>query len=226
MNEQPQISNYEEYRLLKKEFPGCGYISGNWREGIESSAMAILMQHIEARALPEQRLLDVGAADRGLQKLLSDSGFSGEYLSADTNELEHDFSDFLKINELFDIIVMFELIEHLPLETGIKFIKHAHQLLPHGGLLVISTPNADHPCQFWRSDITHVRPWPADSLWAILRQSGFNGDLTIYRQHMEGVSRNNLRKIIRSSMLFPAQRMISRLMDFDYAQNIVAFAKK
>lgn len=225
MSETPTLERYEDYRQLKKQFPGCGYISGDWREGPRSAAIRILMRHISGHPSPGPRLLDVGAADRGLCEVLAGLGFSGDYLSADTNELDHDYSHFLSVEDRFDYIVMFELIEHLPLETGMAFIRHAHKLLNPGGLLVLSTPNADHPVQFWSSDITHIRPWPADSLWAILRQSGF-GNVVIYRQHMEGVSRNAWRHLVRKGILFPVQRLLSRILDFDYAQNIVAFSEK
>lgn len=220
------IARYEEYRTTKRSFPGCGLIKGNWRQGESSSAIRLMLDRIRANQMERPRLLDVGAGDRGLEQVLRSSGFDGVYRSADTNELRHDYDDFLSVQESFDCIVMFEVIEHLPLETGIRFIEKSHELLQAGGLLVLSTPNPDHPCQFWRSDVTHVRPWPASSLWAILRQTGFNGPVSIYRQHMPGVSGTMWRQLVRRAFLLPAQVALSRILDIDYAQNIVVYAEK
>jgi len=77
--------------------------------------------------------------------------------------------------------MMLELLEHLPLQLGLRFLDHAIDLLPPGGVLVIGTPNPRHAHHMWGSDFTHVRPWPAHDLWALCAVAGLE-QIEVYRQ--------------------------------------------
>jgi 2-polyprenyl-3-methyl-5-hydroxy-6-metoxy-1,4-benzoquinol methylase len=48
-----------------------------------------------------------------------------------------------ELNELFDVVTAFEVIEHLPNERTHDFLKSIYQTLKPGGSLLISTPNHD-----------------------------------------------------------------------------------
>ncbi|RJQ45368.1 MAG: class I SAM-dependent methyltransferase [Gaiellales bacterium] len=217
----PAISDYGAFYSLKKEYPGAGLVTGSWRMGPGSDVARLLVSRIGDRV----SLLDVGANDRGLLPILRDAGFKGEYGSVDSGS-GHDSNDFLSMSGKYDCICMFELLEHLDIEYGLRFMRHAYDLLNSEGVLFISTPNADHPNHIWRSDITHVRPWPARDLWALLVSIGFAKPVEVYRQFIPGTSSSTARHLIRRTLIAPVQKMIYRLMDMDYAQGVLVIAEK
>jgi 2-polyprenyl-3-methyl-5-hydroxy-6-metoxy-1,4-benzoquinol methylase len=144
-------------------------------------------------------------------------GIGARYLTSDVERTHpHDYSDFLAVQDRFDAIVMLELLEHLQLDTGLRFFQHAVDLLEPGGVLVIGTPNAHHPHQVWSADLTHVRPWPAHDLWALCVVAGLQG-IEVYRQTL--TSR-------RRRFLIPVQVALGRLMGFDTAYGLLLFAHK
>lgn len=202
--------------------PDASLVKGSWRDGADSPVMDILLQYLGER----EPILDVGAADRLLGSFLVARGYRGKYFSVDNNELVHDYEEFLAVRDNFQCIIMFELIEHLPLDLGVEYINHAYSLLDKNGLLMMSTPNASHPTQFWRSDVTHIRPWPAADLYGVVRQAGFQETVSIYRQYLHGTSGSLTRRCLRRLTIEPAQKIISRIMDFDFAQNILLIAEK
>jgi SAM-dependent methyltransferase len=162
-------------------------------------------------------VLDVGAGDRFWKDVLARLGLGASYQSADVELLhDHDFTDFLAVESTFDAILMLELIEHLPLKLGLRFLAHAIDLLNPGGVLVVGTPNAAHAHRVWSADFTHVRPWPAADLWAVLLVGGLD-DVEIYRQMLT----NRKRQIT-----MPLQVALARLLEIDPAHGLLAFGRK
>jgi predicted SAM-dependent methyltransferase len=162
-------------------------------------------------------VLDVGAGDRRWKSVLERLGIGAAYASVDVESRhKHDFDDFLAVNLPVDAILMLELLEHLSVDVGLQFLDHAATLLRPGGALVIGTPNTEHPHWFWSADFTHIRPWPARDLWAILRIAGFE-EVEIYRQMLTSTKR---------SAMMPLQAGISRLLGIDPAQGLLVFGTK
>jgi SAM-dependent methyltransferase len=201
----------------RAQFPGAPLIriSPDWRERKTPSGAAarLFVEHLAAA----QTVLDVGAGDRYWSEVLLRIGIDAEYRSADLETRHHhDYGDFLMVEDRVDAILMLELIEHLPLELGLRFIEHAVELLNPGGVLVIGTPNAHHPHWVWSTCMTHVRPWPVQDLWATCRLAGL-ADVSIYRQMLVTPRR---RPIV------PIQLALSKLMGIDAAQGIMLFGHK
>jgi SAM-dependent methyltransferase len=164
-----------------------------------------------------ESLLDVGAGNKLWESVLRKLGYSGRYASADTEtHYEHEYSDFLTVEDRFDAIMMLELIEHVPAELGVRFVAHAAELLNPGGVLVISTPNPSHAHQSWSPDFTHIRPWPAHDIWALGEAVGFER-VEVYRQMF--VPR-------RRRIVIPLQRALCKVLELDPAHGLVAFAHK
>ena len=202
---------------VRAQFPGARLIriSPDWREKPIPSGPAarLFLEHLTAA----KTVLDVGAGDRYWADVLRRLGIDAEYRSADLETRhDHDYGDFLGVEDRVDAVLMLELIEHLPLEVGLRFIEHAVELLNPGGVLVIGTPNAHHPHWVWSSCMTHVRPWPAQDLWATCRVAGL-ADVAIYRQML--VTR-------RRRLILPLQLAISKLLGIDAAQGLMLFARK
>jgi SAM-dependent methyltransferase len=216
-----QLPNLTEsyWRLVevRTQFPGAPLIriSPDWRERPVPGGPAarLFAEHLAGIGT----VLDVGAGDRYWSDVLRRMGIGADYRSADLETRhEHDYGDFLAVQDKFDAVLMLELIEHLPLELGLRFIEHAVELLNPGGTLVIGTPNAHHPSWVWSSCLTHVRPWPVQDLWAVCQLSGLTG-IEAYRQMLVTPRRRPL---------LPVQLGLSKLLGLDPAHGVMLFAHK
>jgi SAM-dependent methyltransferase len=212
--------HYWNFVHMKQGYTGAGYLEvrSDWRERLPREvpmAGRVLKQALQGAG----NVLDVGAGRGRLYKdVLAKLGVTASYMSADTDlDTPHDYRDFLAVQDRFDAILMLELIEHLPVETGLEFMSHAQKLLNTSGVLILSTPNAHHPNQIWRSELTHIRPWPAPDLYGVLRLQGFR-DVQIYRQHYRCGERRRL--------VLPLQKFLCRVMELDHAQGLIAVARK
>ena len=198
-------------------FPGAPLIKirPDWREQLRPSGPAA---KLFIRQLSSAKtILDVGAGNRYWKDVLERLGINGSYQSVDVeSEHAHDFDDFLAIESSFDAILMLELLEHLPVQTGLRFLDRAVNLLHPGGVLVLGTPNAAHAHWVWSGDFTHVRPWPARDLWAILLIAGLE-DVEVYRQMLTNRRRH---------LTLPLQMALSKLLELDPAQGLLAFGRK
>jgi SAM-dependent methyltransferase len=207
------------WRLLdvRARFPGAPLIriAPDWREQpIPSGPAARLFREHMATT---RTVLDVGAGDRYWADVLRRLGITAEYRSADLETRHHhDYGDFLAIEDRVDAVMMLELLEHLPLEVGLRFIEHACALLNPGGVLVIGTPNTHHPHWVWSSCVTHVRPWPVQDLWAICQIAGLER-VSVHRQMLVTPRRR---------ALLPAQLALSKLLGIDPAYGLLLFAHK
>jgi predicted SAM-dependent methyltransferase len=201
----------------KKDFPGTDYleIRPDWREQLpgQIGASGRWMQTI---LLNTRSVLDVGAGDRYYQQVLAKLGIAATYKSADSDNRSaaHDFEDFFNVSETFDAVLMLELLEHVDADLGLRFLRHALEVLNPEGVLLISTPNAHHPNQVWRSSVTHIRPWPADDLYGVLKYVGFK-KVELIRQY----TASSKRRMVR-----PITKLLYRLMESDHAQTILAAA--
>ena len=136
---------------------------------------AVLQRHLALLGRTKSfKVLDVGAYDRAFRRSLERTKLPCMYSSLDVdNSTAHDFDGIDKVKGSFDVIAMFELIEHLPYEQVDDLLHKAYSLLAPQGRLFISTPNPFHPVQYF-SDAGHTQHWPADDLYALLRHIGFS----------------------------------------------------
>src|ERR1035437_7462494 len=164
---------YWRLQEVRAQFPGAPLIriSPDRREKSppSGSAARLFVKHLAGA----QTVLDVGAGDRYWSEVLRRLGIDADYRSADVDtRRDQGYGDFLSVEDGFDAVLMLELIEHLPLELGRRFIEHAIELLNPGGVLVIGTPNTLHPNWLWSGCVTHIRPWPVQDLWAMCKIGG------------------------------------------------------
>lgn len=74
-----------------------------------------------------------------------------------------------------DVITAFQLLEHLAPREVMRLCQLAYEQLSPGGMLIVETINPASffgMINFWR-DISHVRPYPLETMEWILRQTGF-----------------------------------------------------
>lgn len=142
---------------------------------VYSTLLEELVKHIPS----DVRVLDVGANDRILGRTLTHGGFRGTYRSMDISpETQQDYYSLEDIHETFEVIVLKEVIEHLPLAQFLTYLRKVSSLLVPGGKLLLTTPNV-YSVVHWESwDITHIQHYPYQDLYALLRMEGFQVKLT------------------------------------------------
>lgn len=209
--------SFWDFVKRKRDYPGAGYleIRPDWRERLprEVGASGLLMRKVLAGA---STVLDVGAGTRYYEQVLNGLGLGPKYFSVDNDgeSGNHDYDDFLSVDRRFDAVLMFELIEHIPADLGIRFMQHARLILNPGGVLLMSTPNSHHPNHIWRASVTHIRPWPADDLYGALQYCGF-GTVQVFRQYIAWPRR----RIIK-----PLTKLLYKVMELDHAQGLFCVA--
>ncbi len=166
---------------------------------------------------PGMRVLDVGAADRRLEKRITSRHPGVVYKSMDLDRgFRHDFYSLDKIKETFDLIILFEVIEHLDLDEGIRMFDRLRGLLSDTGRIVISTPNIHHPHQYWHN-ATHKTAYMYSELAGVMMSRGYEIE-NIYRTYNSSL----FGYLLRFTVAYP----IHRILDVDFAQSIVVVGAK
>jgi SAM-dependent methyltransferase len=172
---------------------------------------------LKKRVRPGMRILEVGASDKRMQKRLKDVYPDILYKSMDIDRsVPHDYYSLAEINERFDLIIFFEVIEHLELEKGVETLGRLRDLLVDGGMLIISTPNIFNPGRFW-VDATHKTAYSYEELGGIVLSQGFEV-LGIYRTF----NASALKYMLRLTLFYP----LHRILNVDFAKSIVVVAQR
>jgi SAM-dependent methyltransferase len=172
----------------------------------------LLKKHLR----PAMRILDVGASDRRMERRVKDVYPDILYKSMDIDRsVPHDYS-LDDINEQFDLIILFEVIEHLEMEQGVEMLGRLREMLADGGQLIISAPNIFNPGRFW-VDATYKTAYSYEELGGIVFSQGFEV-LEIYRTFTAAF----LKYILRLTIYYP----LHRILNVDFAQRIIIRAKK
>jgi hypothetical protein len=162
------------------------------------------------------------AGDLRVMKKFRAAGFAGEYHTQDIGtEFEYTFRDLTDIPGPYDAVLCFDVIEHVPLETGLRMIERMAGLLAPGGVMILQTPNARCVRDPMSWDMTHVQLYNLTDLWAFARTMGLA--VEGYRVVFQGGPRRPLRGFFRQ---FAARYVATRLLGADYADNIALIARK
>jgi len=106
-----------------------------------------------------ESVLEIGAFHRDLEKRIQRHYPHVRYKSLDIDPTyPHDYSSFQEIKERFDVVLFFEVIEHLEFEEGREMVGKIQQILNPGGRVILTTPNVFRPGQYWK-DVTHRTPY-------------------------------------------------------------------
>lgn len=171
----------------------------------------LLKKHLR----PAMRILDVGASDRRMAKSIKDVYPDILYKSMDIDRtVPHDYYSLDEIKDQFDLIILFEVIEHLELEQGVKMLGRLRDLLAQGGMLIISTPNTFNPGRFW-IDATHKVAYSYAELGALVLSQNFEL-LGIYRTFHASF----LKYLFRLTLFYP----LHRILNVDFAKSVVVLA--
>src|SRR4030043_1997916 len=164
-----------------------------------------------------EKVLDIGASHRNLQERLKRHFPKLIYKSMDIDqEQSHDFYSMEEIQEPFDVVFLFEVIEHLGFEEGVQLFKRVYDLLSEGGRLILTTPNVFNPSRFWR-DATHKVAYCYDELGGLLLAQGFQIK-AMYRTYSDAFHRYLIRIYVMVSL--------HRYLGIDFAKSILVIAEK
>ena len=164
-----------------------------------------------------EKVLDIGASNRGFQERLKRYFPNLIYKSMDIDrEQVHDYYDLNEIRESFDVVLLFDVIEHLNLEEGVGLLKKVYEMLREGGRLILMTPNIFNPSRFWR-DATHQVAYCYDELGGLLLAQGFQ-IRTLYRTYSDALHRYLFRVYVMAPL--------HRYLGIDFAKSILIVAEK
>ena len=162
-------------------------------------------------------LLDIGAGMKGMKAEIENLGIKISYKSMDVDKTNvHDYYDVNAIQEKFDAILMFEVIEHMSLQNGLDLLKKLHAITNDRGIIILSTPNIFNPARYMR-DATHQTFYAYDELCGLLNIAGF-GIKDVYRSYNDAFHRYLL-KVYVFGWLF-------RFLGIDYAYSIFVVGEK
>jgi 2-polyprenyl-3-methyl-5-hydroxy-6-metoxy-1,4-benzoquinol methylase len=200
-----KLINYRDH--IHKRYPKI------WDLKLIKRPSWLLKKHLR----PGMRILDVGASDKRMQKRVKEVYPDILYKSMDIDRtISHDYYSLDAIDEQYDLIILFEVIEHLELGQGVELLNRLNERLVDGGKLIISTPNIFNPGRFW-IDATHKTAYSYEELGGIVLSQGFEV-LGIYRTFHASF----LKYLLRFTLFYP----LHRILNVDFAKSIVVLAQR
>ena len=122
-----------------------------------------------AKADNRLNVLDIGCADKYLQKPIENRGFNYRGIDFDECNIEKECLPFE--SNSFDIIICLSLIEHI--SDPSLLLSEIKRVGKKGCILYILTPNWRFCIHDFYDDPTHVRPYSEKSMASMLRLCGF-----------------------------------------------------
>lgn len=169
------------------------------------------------------RILDIGAGEKQLLEALKVRDIDVDYRSMDVSNASgvvYDFYDIESVTGEYDLIIMQEVIEHLNLETGLKYLRKAYDLLSPGGFIVVTVPNMLRPVQFF-IDFSHITHYPLSDLYGILRSIGFSGEAILRRVEIKPAGMS-----VKKRIIYSMRKLLYRLMGFEWAHGVLCMIGK
>ena len=164
-----------------------------------------------------ETVLEIGASNRGIEKRLRTFHPQLRYKSMDIDTSHpQDYYSLEEIRESFDVILLFEVIEHLDMEDGGAMAAAIYRMLNPGGRVILSTPNTYTPGQFW-SGLDHRTAYHYAELGGLFLSQGFT-IVDMRRVHNDPL----VQYVLKGYLLSP----LFRFLKLDYAKSILLVARK
>ena len=122
----------------------------DWRQKVHGQYPNIWRLKIVRKRLPfilkylrdGERVLEIGAFNRSLEGRLKKYCPGIVYKSLDIDpSYSHDYTSLIQVKEKFDMVLLFEVIEHLGMDEGREMVAQIYDVLNQGGKVILSTPN-------------------------------------------------------------------------------------
>lgn len=134
-------------------------------------------------------ILDVGCGRGEWLEVLKDAGFRARGIDYNRIQIQHCKQLSLDViesealtylrslaDESLNAVTAFHFVEHLPIQTLVRFLDEVARKLRPGGLLLVETPNPENllvgSCNFYL-DPTHQKPIPIPTMKLLLEARGF-----------------------------------------------------
>ncbi|MBN1521014.1 MAG: methyltransferase domain-containing protein [Candidatus Aureabacteria bacterium] len=197
---------YETRKVIRENFPDF------WKMRVIRKPMWAIRRFMKEGDL----VLDAGSYNRGLYHQLKTSFQDVKYRSMDIDrDKKHDYYSFEEIKEKFDIVFLFEVIEHLNLQDGVILLKKIHHVLKDKGKIILTTPNVFHPNRYW--ECSHKVSYRHDEIGGIMDSVGFNV-VQIYRVYNDSFLKRMFRIYIAS--------FVHEYFSVDFAKSILLVGEK
>jgi len=164
-----------------------------------------------------ESILEIGAFNRALGERIKKYYPKVLYKSMDIDPTyHHDYFSFSEIHETFDMVLLFEVIEHLSREEGREMVRKIYEILKPGGRVILTTPNVYTPGQYWK-DVSHETPYHYEELGGLFLSEGFES-IEMYRLFSEPF----LRYFFRVCLCSP----LFQFLGIDFTKSILVVARK
>ncbi len=198
---------YKTRREIQRQFPDF------WDLAVRKKHIDIVLDEVR----DGDSILDIGSSTRELrQRLIDACGRTVAYKSMDIDrETKQDFYSIDDIKERFNVVFLFEVIEHLSFEDGLQLLSSIHDLLLPDGKLILTTPNAFHPNRYW--EYSHKVTYRYDEIGGILISLGFKVK-SIFRIYNDAF----FRRLFRLWVAAPLHKYLC----VDFAKSILVVATR
>lgn len=198
---------YKTRREIQRNFPDF------WDLKVRKKHLEVILEEVK----DGDKILDIGSSTRDLRRcLIERCGRSISYKSMDIDrETKQDYYSLDEINEKFNVVFLFEVIEHLSFEDGVHLLSKIYDMLLPGGKLILTTPNAFHPNRYW--EYSHKVTYRYDEIGGILISLGFKVK-SVFRIYNDAF----FRRLFRIWIAAPVHKYFS----VDFAKSILLVAVK
>ncbi|HUL21115.1 MAG TPA: methyltransferase domain-containing protein [Thermodesulfobacteriota bacterium] len=196
-----------------------------WREKVSQRFPELWDLKIVRKRLPfvlkylkdEERVLEIGAFDRSLEGRLKQFRPRILYKSLDIDPTYgHDYTSLEQVDEKFDLVLLFELIEHLDWESGREMVTKIFDILKPGGRVILTTPNIYTPSQYWK-DVSHRTPYHYEELGGLFLSQRFES-IELFR-----LFNDRLLGYVVKVYLFSS---VFRFLRIDFTKSILLLARR
>ena len=150
----PWSKSFEYRRQIHRRYPEI------WDLNIVRKRLPFILKYLK----DGESVLEIGAYNRELGDRIKKYYPLILYKSLDIDSsYQHDYSFFEEVKEKFDMVLAFEVIEHLDGENGRKMVAKISEILKPGGRVILTTPNVHTPGQYWK-DASHLTPYHYEEL--------------------------------------------------------------
>ena len=153
----------------------------HWREKVHQQYPEIWDLRIVRKRLPfilkylrdGESVLEIGAFNRELGERIKKYYPDVDYKSMDIDPTyRHDYFSLEEVRETFDMVLLFEVIEHLDWEGGREMVAKIFEILKSEGRVILTTPNVYTPGQYWK-DASHRTAYHYEELGGLLLSQQF-----------------------------------------------------
>jgi SAM-dependent methyltransferase len=197
----------------------------HWREKIHQMYPEIWDLKIVRKRVPfilrylrdGESVLEIGAFNRSLEGRLRRYYPRIVYKSLDIDpSYQHDYTCFEEVRERFDMVLLFEVIEHLDWEGGREMVAKIFEILKPAGRVILTTPNIYTPGQYWK-DVSHRTAYHYEELGGVFLSQQFE-IVEICRIFRESL----LKFYLKGYILVP----LFRFLGIDFSDSILLVARK